>query len=158
MQETFGTDAVVIFLVMGIISFVILIALVPTIFYLCTLQKALNRCQPQNRAMQPGLVWLNLIPFFSMIWHFFVVVNIAASLEKEYAARNMDSEPAPGKAVGLAMCILNVCGAVPYVGLLTGIGGFVCWIIYWIQIADCSARLANADLQPLEPAAAPPAA
>ena len=32
------------------------------IFYILSLQKALNRCAPENRAMEPGMVWLLLIP------------------------------------------------------------------------------------------------
>ena len=56
------------------------IFLVPAIFYLLTLQKALNRCSPESRAMQPGMVWLLLIPLFNLVWQFFVVINIAKSL------------------------------------------------------------------------------
>ena len=33
---------------------VLAIMLVPAIFYLLTLQKALNRCSPECRAMNPG--------------------------------------------------------------------------------------------------------
>lgn len=127
-----------ILLVLGIFSLVLFI---PTIFYLLTLQKALERCQPRNRMMQPGLVWLLLIPFFNLIWQFFVVVNLAGSLEKEFAERGMASEPEPGKPIGFAMCILNACGLIPYVNAVTWIGGLVCWIIYWMKIAKYSRNL-----------------
>ncbi len=39
--------------------------LIPWIFYLLTLSKALNRCSPANRSMSPGQVWLLLIPLFN---------------------------------------------------------------------------------------------
>ena len=43
-------------------------------YYLRTLAGALRECSEQNRAMKPGHVWLNLIPFFSVVW-IFVTVN-----------------------------------------------------------------------------------
>ena len=143
-------DITAIILVLVVFGVVILLSLIPTIFYLVSLQKALGRCQLPNRSMQPGMVWLLLIPFFSLIWHFIVVNNIAESLDREFASRNMVSEPMPGKSVGLAMCILSVCGLIPYVGMLAGIGQLVCWIIYWVKISGCSTRLAGADFQRLE--------
>lgn len=145
MEETIEPIGVLLILSFSLILF--LIMMLPGIFYLLTLQKALSRCSPHNRLMQPGLVWLMLIPFFNIIWHFFIVINMAGTLQKEYADRGIESEPEPGKSIGLAMCILSACGIVPYVGILTGIGTLVCWIFYWIKIADCSNKLM---FQPLE--------
>ena len=145
-------DLAVIVMILVMISIVFLLSVIPTIFYLITLQRALGRCQVQNQKMQPGLVWLMLIPFFNLVWHFIIVNHIADSLEREFASRNIISEPSPGKSVGLAMCILSVCGIIPYVGMLAGIGQLVCWIIYWVKIAGFSSKLDCADLLPLEEA------
>ena len=120
----------------------IVILLIPAIFYLLTLQKTLNRCSPENRAMQPGMVWLMFIPLFNLVWHFFVVLNISKSLEAEFRKRGIASEPNPGKTIGLVMCILACCGIIPLFGVLFSLGGLVCWILYWIKIAGFSSRLA----------------
>lgn len=145
-QACFQGDAMTAAGIVGLVFIVLLvtmvISLLPTVFYLLTLQKAFTRCQPKNRAMVPGLVWLMLIPFFSIIWHFFVVINMGESLHREFTERGLEAEPFPGKSMGLAMCILNVCGIIPYLGIIAGLAGFVCWIIYWVKIADYSARLA----------------
>ena len=138
-----NSEVAVVFTVLAVVFFIFLLMLLPTIFYLVSMQKALSRCEPQNRLMQPGLVWLNLIPLFCLIWQFFTVLYVSGSIDREFRARGIAAEPEPGKSVGLAMCILNVCGIVPYLGILTGIGGFVCWILYWVKIADCSRRLAE---------------
>ena len=119
------------------------VLLIPFIFYLLTLQKALNRCAPENRAMAPGLVWLMLIPFVNLVWHFFVVINMAKSLGAEFQKRGIAEEPEPGKMLGLIMCILAVCGIIPLLGILCSLGSFVCWIIYWVKIAGFSGRLAE---------------
>jgi hypothetical protein len=42
--------------ILTIVLIVCAILLVPFIFYLLTLQKALNRCSPGCRAMNPGIV------------------------------------------------------------------------------------------------------
>ncbi|MCX6922921.1 MAG: hypothetical protein NT154_06885 [Verrucomicrobia bacterium] len=84
------------------------ILMVPTIFYLLTLQKALNRCSPECRAMTPGLVWLMLIPLFNIVWQFFVVLNMAKSLAAEFQKRGIAEDPNPGQTLGLVMCIGNL--------------------------------------------------
>jgi hypothetical protein len=119
------------------------VGLVITIFYLLTLQRALQRCAPQNRAMEPGMVWLLLIPCFNLVWHFFVVLNIAKSLGAEFRQRNIAAEPEPGKSLGLALCILQCVSAIPYLGCLTGIGALVCFILYWVKIDGYSKQLAG---------------
>ena len=136
------------------ISVAVLIIVIPIvigIFYCLTLQKALNRCAPQNRAMSPGLVWLFLIPFFSLVWHFFIVINMAKSLHAEFMYRGIVEEPNPGQGIGLATCILHCLFWVPFFGGLIWVGGLVCWIMYWTKIAGYSGKIA----QPYQ-ATAPP--
>jgi hypothetical protein len=128
------------FLVGALIGFAII--LIPGIFYCLTLQKALNRVSPENRAMGPGMVWLLFIPLFNIVWHFLVVLNMAKSLAAEFKKRNITTDAEPGKGVGLAMCILSCCGIIPVVGWFTGIATLVCWIIYWVKIAGFSNKLA----------------
>ena len=123
----------------GLIFFAIL--LIPLIFYILTLQKALNNCAPENRAMQPGLVWLLLVPCVGIVWHFFIVINMAKSLGAEFQARGMAEEPEPGKVLGLIMCGLACAGMIPFIGGLFGLGFLVCWIIYWVKIAGFSKKL-----------------
>jgi hypothetical protein len=121
---------------LGILTLVLIIfviMLVPKIFYLLTLQKALNRCSPECRAMNPGMVWLMLIPLFNLVWQFIVVLNMAKSLGAEFRKRGLPEEPEPGQTMGLVMCVSSLlCGPV-YI---------VFWIIYWVQIAGFSSKLA----------------
>lgn len=121
---------------LGIVTLVLIlfaILLVPKIFYLLTLQKALNRCAPQARAMSPGMVWLLLIPFFNLVWQFFVVLNMAKSLGAEFRRRGIPEEPEPGQTMGLIMCVSSLVCAPVYL---------IFWIIYWVKIAEYSSKLA----------------
>ena len=120
--------------VLSIVMILMAILLVPKIFYLLTLQKALNRCSPECRAMNPGLVWLMLIPLFALVWHFFVVLNVAKSLGSEFQKRGIAEDPNPGQTLGLVTCIT---------GLICGPAYLFCWIIYWVKIAGYSSKLAT---------------
>jgi hypothetical protein len=118
---------------LGIVIIACAVLLVPMIFYLLTLQKALNRCSPESRAMQPAMVWLMLVPLFNIVWQFFVVINMAKSLAAEFQKRGIAEDPNPGQTLGLVMCVGNlVCGPV----------GLICWILYWVKIAGYSNRIA----------------
>lgn len=127
-------------LVGALIAFAV--CLVPAVFYILTLQKALNRCAPENRAMAPGLAWLLLVPLVNMVWHFFVVLNLAKSLGAEFQKRGIAEEPQPGQKLGLIMCILMCCSIIPILGILCSLGGLVCWIMYWVKIAGFSGKIA----------------
>ena len=128
--------------ILMIMLIVFAIALIPAIFYILTLQKAVNRCSPENRAMAPGMVWLMLVPLLNIVWHFFVVINVAKSLGAEFQKRGIAEEPEPGKKIGLIMCILACCGIIPLLGILCSLGALVCWIIYWVKIAGFSGKIA----------------
>ena len=121
--------------------------LLPGIFYLLTLQRALERCSLRARTVSPGQVWLMLIPLFNLVWQFLLVNHIARSLRNEFVARGMPgSDPEPGKGIGLAMCILALTGIIPVIGIFTSLAGLVCWIMYWVKIADYSRQLATPAL------------
>ncbi len=119
------------FLIIGIAC---LIALVPAIFFILTLQKTLTTISPENRKMQPGQVWLMLIPLFNLVWQFIVVDRISDSIAAECRRLNIPlSEKRPSYNIGLAYCILTIAGAlIPFISL----GGLVTWIVYWVKVAE----------------------
>ena len=127
-----------------IISMVLLIplSLIPLIFYLLTIQNTLYAISSENRKMQPGQVWLSLIPLFGLVWQFIIVNRLADSLKDEFVSKNIKiDEERPGIGIGLAYCILFACSVIPFVGFVTVIGGLICWIIYWSKINDYKIKL-----------------
>jgi hypothetical protein len=143
----------------GLLGFVCLIlaaAIVVLVFYLLTLQKALNRVSRRNRLMEPGLVWLQLIPVFNIVWNFFIVTRIPDSLRNEFRDRDRDDGSDYGRTIGLTYAILVVV-AIPFqvlsnlsrspvVGLIllpVALANLVLFILFWVKIAGYSARLAT---------------
>jgi hypothetical protein len=139
---------------LAVIFFLFGILLIPTIFYILTLQHALEKCAPSSRTLAPGMVWLLLVPLVNMVWHFIVVTGTAQTLANEFRRRSLPSpEPLPGQSIGMAMCICSACRIVPIIGLLAILPYLVLWIIYWVKIAEYSRSLSVLP-QPVLPAAA----
>ena len=131
-----------IMVILIVVAVIFGISLIPMIFFLLTLQNTLNAISFENRKMEPGLVWLSLIPIFGLVWQFIVVDRMAGSLKAEFTKREMATEEArPGNSIGLAYCILFCCSLIPFLGYITSIAGLICWIIYWIKINDYKNRL-----------------
>lgn len=123
---------------------VLAIALVIFILYLLTLQKALSRCSPRNRTMEPGQVWLNLVPFLNIVWQFITVTRIAESLSNEFRARGRGRGGDDyGKGVGITYCVMNLLGWIPFIGVVLSLIGLVCYIVHWVKIAGYSSQLAS---------------
>ena len=138
-----GLVAVSVFLVVGIL-------------YLLTLSRALNKCSVSSRTIQPGSVWLLLVPLVNLVWQFFVVLGLAKSLGNEFRARNIPSvEPEPGKTIGIGMCVCGACAIIPILGILAGLAQLVLWIIYWVKIAEYSRLLDQPLAMGVVPASIP---
>jgi hypothetical protein len=120
-----------------IILVVLVIFLIPTIFYLVTLQRTLEAISIENRKMPPGQVWLLLIPLFNLVWQFIVVSNIAESIAAECQKLSIPAnEPKPTNGIGMAKNILGLCGIIPLLGVVCSLASLVCWIIYWVKVAE----------------------
>jgi hypothetical protein len=117
------------------------------LLFVLSLKKTLEKCSPASRAMDPGMLWLLMIPLVNMVVNFMVVANMAKSLANEFRARGIQSpEAEPGKSVGIAF---SSCGAI-LIGLafvapgLERIAGLVYCVLfgfYWKKMNDFSRML-----------------
>ncbi len=118
--------------------------IVPAIFYILTLHSALIKCSEASRTIDPGMLWLLLVPFVNLVWHFFVVSGMANSLGNEFRSRGVPiMEPRPGQQIGLAMCICAACSMIPLLGLIASLASLVLWIVYWAKIGEYSRLLSG---------------
>jgi len=113
-----------------------LIGVVIMVFFLLNLRNLLKRVSPQNRAMQPNLVWLNFIPIFSWVWMIITVIKVRDSVRAEFQARGWVAAGDFGFGVGLAFAILSI-----FAGGLLVIPLLVCWVIYWVKTAELKNQL-----------------
>jgi hypothetical protein len=128
--------------VIGVIILVALaIGITIQVFYLLTMSRCYSRIAPRNRRMEPGLVWLNLIPCFANIWIFFTTIRLADSLQAEFRWRRLRGDGDFGRTLGITYPILALLGVIPYLGALCSLASLVCWIIYWVKVAGYSREL-----------------
>lgn len=123
---------------LAIFLVIMLVVLIVAIIYLLRLQKAVEAIAPESRKMSPGQVWLMLIPLFNIVWQFIMVHRIADSFKAEFQRLQVPyKEERPTYGVGIAMCILGVCGNIPVLGVFASLAGFICWIVYWVKVEEC---------------------
>jgi hypothetical protein len=112
----------------------IAIGIVIQIFFLLSLSRCLHQISPRNRQMEPGQVWLNLIPCFSLVWMILTIIKIADSLRDEYDDRGLSGDGDFGKTTGIVYYISQfVCGLV----------ALIFFIMYWVKIAGYTRELAE---------------
>jgi len=129
-------------------DFIVLIffgSFVLTVFFLLTLQTALERCSPECRTTSPGSVWGLLIPFYNVVWYFILVSKISESLHNEFAKRNILEDIAPGKSLGIANGICQICLSITMstLGVYAFIASIICWTFYWVKISSYSTKLSK---------------
>ena len=121
--------------------------------YVCYLiSDALNALPAEHQKMSPGLVWLLLIPCFSIIWNFFVFLQVSQSYESfmRSKGRPMDTSL---QTLGIVYSVLAVLCVIPYLGSCISIFALVVLIIYLVKLSDMK-RMAR-ELAAADPSPAP---
>lgn len=125
--------------VVGILLFygvVLVVVLVIQVLFLLSLSKCFQQISPRNRQMEPGLVWLNLIPVFQLVWLIITIIRLSDSLRDEYYDRRLRGDGDFGKTMGIIFFVTwLLCGPLALIFL----------IIYWVKVAGYTRQLATSD-------------
>jgi hypothetical protein len=98
------------FLTCGFVA-VLVVGLLLAVSFLSAVARVLRRVSPENRRMEPGQVWLNLIPIFNIVWATVTVERVAESLRNEFRERAMDGPREKyGRSYGLTTLALLASG------------------------------------------------
>ncbi|TKK67250.1 hypothetical protein FC093_15325 [Ilyomonas limi] len=119
----------------------VLVFMVTVILFLITLQNTLKAVEPENRTMNPGNVWLMLIPFFNAIWVFIVVNAIANSSQTQLELYGEYSGQKVTYNIGMAWAICSVLNWVPIIGLIAGFAALILFVVYWIKVNETRKQL-----------------
>lgn len=118
--------------------------------FLGTLSSTLKCIAPQNRTMNPGQVFLLLIPVFNYIWMFILVSRISESIENELRSRNIPHEKKPTYSIGLTYAIISLTNVLvqymyPYGFFLNKpflwVATIACAISYWVSVSNMKNKL-----------------
>src|SRR4051794_17454807 len=85
-----GAEVIMIALICGGTCLVIMLAI--QIFFCLTLYRTQSQVAEGNRELTPGLVWLDMIPIFNVIWGIIMVPKLSNSLRNEFEDRGWNTE------------------------------------------------------------------
>lgn len=125
--------------VMAAMGIGLLIGLIVGIVIAYLLSSALQRLPEEHRAIEPWYPWLLLIPFFNLIWNFFVFPKVSQSYCAYFDSLGDDSPTDSqdcGEQLGWWYCGLCVASLVPCIGGIAGIAALVILILYLIKIGE----------------------
>lgn len=124
------------FIFMTIVGISSLVGIAINCFICYLLQQCYKRIPPQFRKQQPGMVWLLVIPCFSIIWNFFVFPPLSKSFKAYFDSINRTDVGDCQEGIGLAYSICVAVSIIPFLGCLTGIASLVLLIIFLINTND----------------------
>lgn len=111
--------------------------------YCRDLARSLERVAPESRAATPRSVWLMFAIPYNFVEDFFIVDNVARSLERE-ARRNgaLRSFRTFGRRTGLGWCTAQIVSLVPHeIGSLASLVALVLWVAHWRLIRRVNVAL-----------------
>jgi hypothetical protein len=122
-------------------------------FLLYDLQKAVP---PQHRKIEPGMIWLSLIPLFNLVWNFFVFLRVPESYQSAFAERGDPTRGQSERSIGLAYAICAACSIIPCIGIFAALGGLVLLIIFLVKMYSLKSLLQSGGGGfPVQPPAPP---
>lgn len=85
-------------------SVFMLVSLAIIIWGLIILMNSMSAIPEKHRRMAPGLVWLNIIPCFSLVWSWFLAIWISDSLRAAFKEASIEGVP-DGRVKGVVYAI-----------------------------------------------------
>jgi hypothetical protein len=115
----------------GIVGLVIGLGIM--ILLILALTSCFKRIPQQYRLMEPGMVWLLLIPCFPLIWNFFVYPRLSKSFQNYFNAQGRTDVGDCGQQIGLWYSICAAVSIIPLVNYCAGPVALVLLIIYIVK-------------------------
>jgi hypothetical protein len=127
-------EVIGVWLVVGIVSAIIGLAITITVAVL--ISGCYARIPQQYREMEPGMVYLLLIPCFNLVWIFFVTLRLSQSFQKYFADLGRSDVGDCGYQLGLWYSICTAASAIPCVNWVAGPAALVLLILYLVKVIE----------------------
>lgn len=141
MSNDEAAAAGIVALVFGILGIVLLISLAVMAVISWITSGCYKRIPTQFRKMQPGMVWLLMIPCFNLVWIWFVFPGLATSYKAYFDSVGDQSVGDCGKGMAFGYCGCCVASMIPYVGALAGLAGLVLLIIFLVKANELKNKI-----------------
>lgn len=129
-MDGFGSRELTILLVLA--CFV----LIPQIISIFVYHRVLGALPVERRLISARSTYLLLIPFFSTVYEFYVVLRLSRSLQDYFALVEEPKMGGCGRILGVSFCLCNAGALIPGVGMILGVLGLLLWIVYMMTIDE----------------------
>lgn len=88
----------------------------------------------QYQVMPPKHIFFGMIPFFNLVWTFFIVSRVSQTFENYFSAIGRPQPGDYGKTVGLIWAITACLFFIPYLNCITSLTAIVCIIMFIVKV------------------------
>ncbi len=142
---------------LAVVAIIVVIVLAVCIVLCVLISNCFKRIPQQHREMEPGMVWLLLIPCFNIVWNFFVWSKLEKSYKNYFDSVGIQDVGDCGHSINLAFCIVTACCLIPYVNRIAGLASLVLFILCLIKANELKNRIPlDADRLPQDSGGMPP--
>lgn len=100
-----------------------------------------KRIPQQFRKMEPGMVWLLMIPCVPLVWNFFVFPRLAESYKGYFDSVGNTEVGDCGAQMGMFYAIAVACSLVPCLNYLAGPVSLVLLIIFLVKAHELKKKI-----------------
>ena len=144
MQTHSNNEGAIIAAIIAVVGVIAVVGLIINAFVCWLISGALQRLPAEHRKMEPGMVWLNMIPCFPLIWNFFVFQRVPDSFQSYFASIGRTDVGDCGKQIGLWYAIATACAFVPLVQYVAGPASLVLLIISLVKFHELKGKVVAA--------------
>lgn len=132
-EELHGGQLVLLMMVVG---GMLAVGILINVFVCWLLSRAFESIPREHRRMEPGMVWLLLIPCFSLVWNFFVFPKLAQSFRAAFEARGQMANGDCGERLAWWTAGCCAAGIIPCLGYAASLAYLVLLILFLVKAND----------------------
>ncbi len=126
------------------------------IMYLLSIIKTIKAVKTEHSTSMSILPWFTLVPVIGWIVGLVVVSKLSGDYKlyvQKYEIKELYMNNG-GQTKGMVTYLSFILTLIPFLGILTGIVGFIAWIMYWIELGNMRSSIAMFNMQEEEEKAA----
>jgi len=151
MMEEIGIDPWMLLAIFGAL-FLFLQAINAAICFF--LSSCFKRIPEEHRKLRPGMVWLLMIPCFSIVWNFYVYPALSESYTAAFESEGSNPHGDCGRMLALVYCILvAVTTALSVIPCISVLGCFispvalVLWILVLVKAGSLKSQISDTRVE-----------
>ena len=114
------------------------------------LSSCFKRIPEEHRKLKPGLVWLLMIPCFSIVWNFFVYPALAESYIAAFESEGSHPHGDCGRRLALVYCILvavsvalSVIPCISIISCFLSLASLIVWIMLLVKASSLKSQISD---------------